>query len=330
MQTLRSTLAKALLLGGLSLALPAQAQPDTQPIAAEMAPRAVSSLLTAITPVGDQRLVVIGAHGDILLSDDAGKSWRQVEVPVNSLLTAVSFVDAQTGWAVGHDAVILKTTDGGQSWALLQFEPEQDALLDVMFTDAENGFAIGAYGKLMRSHDGGTSWEDMENEITDEGLHLNKLTRLNDGRLLLVGEAGLIAVSSDGGETWQRSELDYEGSLFAIQPHGAHGALIAGLRGHVFVSSNAGHADWKPFDVAEEQSIFSIRPYQQGYLMVGLNSSAQRIDARGKITTLTLTPQADEAAPAQSREDAAFADVLVLNDRIITVGDEGVRHWAVR
>ena len=89
------------------------------------APAAVHSLLLDVARAGE-RLVAVGERGHVLLSDDAGRSWRQARtVPSRTMLTAVAFVDASHGWAVGHDEIILCTADGGETWrtAGLQGEP---------------------------------------------------------------------------------------------------------------------------------------------------------------------------------------------------------------
>ena len=75
--------------------------------------------LVAVSQVG-RRLVAVGDHGIVVLSDD-GETWRQASsVPVDGLLTALSFIDERQGWAVGHGGVLLHTEDGGETWALQQ------------------------------------------------------------------------------------------------------------------------------------------------------------------------------------------------------------------
>jgi photosystem II stability/assembly factor-like uncharacterized protein len=74
-----------------------------------------TSHLGAIARAGE-RLVSVGVRGLIIISDDAGQSWRQVASPVNSDLVAVRFISPKQGWAGGHDGVILSTLDGGQTW----------------------------------------------------------------------------------------------------------------------------------------------------------------------------------------------------------------------
>lgn len=91
-----------------------------------------------------QRLVAVGDHGVIVLSDD-GATWRQAHsVPVDGLLTALSFVDERQGWAVGHGGVVLHTEDGGETWALLPPLEDRPVLLSVWFENARHGVVVGA------------------------------------------------------------------------------------------------------------------------------------------------------------------------------------------
>ena len=84
-------------------------------------PRAVPALHVAHASTAEvlgvafagRRIVSVGDHGVVLLSDDAGKTWRQARsVPVDSALASVAFVDDKRGWAVGHAGVVLASADG--------------------------------------------------------------------------------------------------------------------------------------------------------------------------------------------------------------------------
>src|SRR5689334_19915327 len=93
-------------------AAPLQAVPAVQ---ASNASRAV--MLDAVW--AGERVVAVGDHGVVLLSDDHGKRFHQANsVPLSTPLTGVSFVDAKRGWAVGHWGAILASTDGGESWQI--------------------------------------------------------------------------------------------------------------------------------------------------------------------------------------------------------------------
>ena len=119
---------------------PAAAALDRLDRPAALEPAAVHSLMLGVARAGD-RLVAVGERGHVLLSDDAGNSWRQAKsVPSQTLLTAVAFADPQRGWAVGHDELILHTADGGETWATQHYAPAaEQPLLDLWFTDASNG-----------------------------------------------------------------------------------------------------------------------------------------------------------------------------------------------
>jgi photosystem II stability/assembly factor-like uncharacterized protein len=107
-------LAAAVACGQGSLAAGAGFQ-DPLNVPAQQSALASRSLLTGVARAGP-RLVAVGQRGHILVSDDAGATWKQASVPVSSDLTAVFFVNDLKCWAVGHDGVILHTTDGGLTW----------------------------------------------------------------------------------------------------------------------------------------------------------------------------------------------------------------------
>jgi len=238
----------------------------------EPAPLASRSLLLDVTRAGN-RLVAVGDRGHILLSDDEGGSWRQVIVPTRAMLTGVSFGDDRHGWAVGHDGVILATIDGGQTWS--RQDPGEDletVFLDVYFSDPLHGLTVGAYGKGRLTIDGGKSWQPAS-PVPDE-VHINQAAAADD-TLYLAGESGTLLVSTearnswprlalpydgsifdvkstggksaaapDGRTAWRKLAVPYEGSLFGVVPLGGKSLLTYGLRGHVYVSEDAG-ATWE-------------------------------------------------------------------------------------
>lgn len=73
------------------------------------------AFLNGVATAG-KRIVGVGQLGQIVYSDDSGKSWTQAGVPVSSDLLAVYFPTAQKGWAVGHDGIVLHSADAGATW----------------------------------------------------------------------------------------------------------------------------------------------------------------------------------------------------------------------
>jgi photosystem II stability/assembly factor-like uncharacterized protein len=229
-----------------SVSTPSPASADTlgQDGPAELAPLAAQSLLLSIAPAGDQRLVVCGERGHILLSDDQGSTWCQVPVPTRATLNAVHFADARHGFAVGHLGTILRTTDAGESWQKLDSGLPRDAvLLDVLSLSPNDAIAVGAYGLYLRTRDAGATWT--REEPQSEQYHFNRIVRAPDGAFFLVGEAGTILRSLDGGASWEPVPAPYEGSFFGLVPLVDGQLLVHGLRGRAFRSTNGG-AGWQP------------------------------------------------------------------------------------
>lgn len=234
--------------------------PTPTTISAMPSSLASKSLLLDIAVVGDSQLVAVGHHGHIITSND-GEHWQQANVPVQTTLTSVYFVNEQLGWAVGHDATILHSKDGGLNWQIQQFLPAlEKPLLDVYFENAQQGIAIGAYGQFFRTLNGGKTWQSefhQEFLIEDDIEYLNELKAEDDEayldevafilphfnrivvqgqNLFLMGEIGLLAQSDNFGKHWQQFDNFYQGSFFASTPTENGRLLVAGLRGHVFLS----------------------------------------------------------------------------------------------
>ncbi|MFQ6371066.1 WD40/YVTN/BNR-like repeat-containing protein [Shewanella sp. YIC-542] len=269
-------------------------------ITGQQQPLAAKSLVLDITPVGNN-LMAVGERGHILrLSPDG--SWQQLLSPTRNLLTRIIFIDQQQGWAVGHDATVLHSVDGGDSWQQ-QYHSQTLArpLLDVHFRDEQNGLAVGAYGLFLRTHDGGQHWQrEFHGELLGEDdrqylqqlqtedpeayqqesdsilPHFNRLLALSDGRLLLVGEMGLAAVSDDFGQHWQRLDIGYQGSLFAaLEAQGQ--VYVAGLRGNLFVS-DVTLQHWQPIPLSQQATINGMAQLGEQLWLTGNSGVVIQLD----------------------------------------------------
>ncbi|WP_293370662.1 YCF48-related protein [Nevskia sp.] len=307
---------------------PAEAEaaaPAAKPITArpsEMAVKATSNPLLKVVSTGKQ-FVAVGAHGHVLTSAD-GKDWKQVASPVDALLTSVTFADAQHGWAVGHDATILATSDGGATWKLQNFQPDLGKpLFDVIFFDPQNGLAVGAYGLMLTTSDGGASWTQVPvNPVTEGERHFNALTRLGDGSLMVVGEAGLIGLSPDRGQTWTKIAGPYESSLFCVIAAGDKGALIGGLRGNSFFTADVAAAAWSKIETGTDQSLFGMAAIPGDKVaMVGLNATLLIFDTAGKTRLVPITDRAG------NKQTDTLSWVMPIRDgTLLVVGDAGVQR----
>lgn len=249
--------------------------------------------LSGIAVQGSTALAV-GVRGTILLSQDGGKNWKQVEVPVSADLTTVRFSAPGVAWALGHDGVVLRTGDGGRSWIRVMDGRSLTTLMNKHYTqllDAGNkdatevlveiergigqsatpgvlpypfldirigsdgeGFLAGAFGLLLRTTDGGKSWEPL----------LEKAA--NDRRMHLYAlEQGADGTMYLAGEQGLLRRYDRTAGRFTelASPYTgtffglkASGSSLAafGLRGNAFVSSDNA-VTWKALPLGGAASV---------------------------------------------------------------------------
>ncbi len=299
---------------------------------------ASKSLLLDIALIGKEKVVAVGQHGHILLSDD-GEQWQQANVPVQSTLTSVYFFNEKLGWAVGHDATILHTQDGGQNWNIQQYLPElEKPLFDIFFKNPQQGIAVGAYGQVFRSEDGGNSWSsefhqeflspddiDYLEEIKaeDEVAYLDEISFIlphfnglvQEGRTLyLLGEIGLLAKSNDYGMTWQPFDNFYQGSFFALARTQKGSLLVSGLRGHVFRSIENG-AIWDEIDTDTTALLNDI-----------VFASNDRIFVLGNNGMLLMSTDDGESFSQRVQKDGKTLIAGVwFKEQLLAVSDVGIK-----
>jgi hypothetical protein len=146
-------------------------------------PCAIYLELNSVVPDGRKIVVAGDLHGSsatlgsiLLLSDDAGATWREPAARIRgSSLDQLQFYSPQTGWAAGEtqyplprDAFFLLTTDGGASWRQRAVDEEGSpgAVQRFWFDSAQHGEVIIDAGKASasgryvtwESDTGGESW----------------------------------------------------------------------------------------------------------------------------------------------------------------------------
>lgn len=220
-------------------------RPEMRVVAAEHVPAAATSMILSATLAGT-RIVAVGDHGVVMLSDDSGKSFRQADsVPVSSTLTAVSFVDATHGWAVGQWGVVLYTADGGKNWTLQRSDLTVDQpLFSVYFKNAKEGWAVGLWSLMLHTVDGGATWRNMQvppppgAKKADRNLY--RIFADSAGKLIIASEQGRVIQSADDGATWNYIETGYTGSFWTGVALQDGVLLLGGLRGTIYRSIDGG------------------------------------------------------------------------------------------
>ena len=353
----RRTLLKALAAGGLlpvaGVAAAAVPFRDVLETPAQKSPLAARGLVSGLTRAG-KRLVAVGQRGHVLLSDDAGKTWQQADVPVSADLVAACFPNEQTGWAVGHDGVILASKDGGLSWSLqldglranaavaadikqkaaaqpqsetykaLLAEAARNAelgadkpFLDVWFADERTGYAVGAYNLAFRTDDGGATWTPWFDR-TDNPKFLNLYAiRPAGGQLFIVGETGLVLKLDPAAQRFRAVAVPYPGTLLGIVGD-SNTLLVYGLRGQAFRSEDAG-SSWTKVNAALPATIVAGAALTDQLVLADVSGRLSRSFDGGR----TFQP----VAAAPSMMVAGIVDAG--NGRLALAGARGVAMTAL-
>lgn len=261
------------LLGGIPAYGDAAVFRDPLDTPAEETRRAATGLMLAVARAGG-RLVAVGELGRIVISEDDGRNWRQVPVPVSTDLTAVHFPTTRQGWAVGHGGAVLHSVDGGLSWtrqldgrdaasllrahySRLRDSGDADAarflavvendfangpelpFLSVWFRNQDEGFVVGAFGLILATTDGGRHWQPwMERVENPDELHLTAIAGVGDD-VFIVGEQGRVWKLDAAAHRFTQQRTPYEGTLFGIAGDRA-GIVAFGLRGNAVRSADGG------------------------------------------------------------------------------------------
>jgi len=214
---------------------------------------------------GSGQAWAVGHFGTILHSPDGGLSWKpqefQAEFPegtpeaemgvisdaekenegaaVEARLNAVAFADDQRGWIAGEFGMVLHTVDGGRTWKR-QPSASGKLLFALHVLDKNRLLAAGSEGTFMETGDGGKSWK-----AADPGTqqHILGLYPAGD-RLYLVGRDGLVMVREGQGQPFKRLSAGLYTWLMTVGFFDENTGLVAGGRGHMLQTSDAGES-WK-------------------------------------------------------------------------------------
>ena len=296
--------------------------------------QAEKAVLLGAAVTGNGRLVAVGERGLVLLSDDDGATWRQVAVPVSVTLTAVRFAGGLDGVAVGHGGVVLTSGDGGEHWTLrlegrraaelalesarasadaalfesaglLVEEGPDKPFLDVALGESGRILAVGAYGLAFVSEDFGQSWTSWMARLDNPmGMHFYAVRQRGD-TLLLAGERGLVLHSADGGASFTRLEVPYQGSLFTAELPRDGEIVLAGLKGNLLRSVDGGQS-WQQLDGAAAASFTASTLGADGVLYL-VNQAGQVLGLqRDALVQLKPRSHCSQRHTAGQRRKASY------------------------
>jgi photosystem II stability/assembly factor-like uncharacterized protein len=200
----------------------------------------VEKHLFAVDFADAQHGVVVGDWGVVLTTRDGGGTWENHSLEHDVILNDVSMIDANTGYVAGEVGTVLRTTDGGRTWTPLQTGVDK-TLFGIDFDDAQRGWVVGIDALILQTEDGGQTWKVLNGSTEIRELEQVGFSSAYENPSLyavqvvgdfgvVVGDAGAVFLSRDGGRTWARRPSPEQGGpkwfrALSLVP-GTHGAIV--------------------------------------------------------------------------------------------------------
>ncbi len=209
--------------------------------------------LDAIWFIDETTGFAAGSNGAFVKTEDGGKTWVAVDLPVPCMST-VRFADSNVGYAAGNFGALYRTEDGGKTWVQQAAGITEGWITSVAVVDASKAYFTTDDG-LYATTDGGKTWTKVVDAIappTDVAVG-------DDGYVWLVGK-GYIYRSSNG-KDFEIVEVAPPVDWSAVV---TNSAVYAGGDAGAFYQSTDQGDTWEQEDVGTEQDITGMDHNEDG------------------------------------------------------------------
>lgn len=147
--------------------------------------------------------------------------WQKVESNNNGILKGIDFYDGMFGMIVIRNSLILQTTDGGNSWNNQEIG-DLAVLNDISLISSTTAIAVGIEA-IFKTTNGGNYWQ----RINTGSDTISSLLNINFANSTIgmaagiaypdtISQQGIILITLDAGETWQRRNNGIEHPLSCV------------------------------------------------------------------------------------------------------------------
>lgn len=199
-------------------------------------------------------------------------SWRLLSSGDHSHtlgIFSVSFSDRSNGWLV-TPAQLRRTSNGGHSWIDTRSR-EDETYLDMTWVDGRTGWIVGSQNKngtrsalILRTIDAGISWQEQR---VEGAQRLTSIT-FSGRNLGWVAGVGVIANTTDAGETWAVQYTGSESILWSIANLDSQRAFAVGESGTILFTVDGG-ITWNRKPTELTSTLFRVRVFDHSGWIVG-------------------------------------------------------------
>ncbi len=199
--------------------------------------------------VNENKGWIVGSKGTFLITDDGGRSWKQNKKFTEDNIRDVYFSDEKTGWLLCERNIynlgdlppsyLMKTVDGGASWEKINLTEGKDRIVRFFFAGEDFGFAVGESGTFLAMQNDKKTWNKYPLPVRYLMLG-GKFTDNLHGSL--VGSAGTILFTEDGGMSWNQAKLvnNPKTKLASIFFVDQKTGWTVGEQGEIYFTNNGG------------------------------------------------------------------------------------------
>ena len=217
----------------------------------------------------DANFIVCGTRpGEIFISEDDGASWIRSNLNAGTecwfinttRITSIHFdpVDTDTIWLTIEIDGVFRSSDRGRTWVRLVNGLADCDTHDLVFIDDDHGnrkILCSTEAGLHKSHDNGETWTLVPVDCAPWLYWRSIKHRADHGDVVLAsvgdkpsGEAGVMLISKDQGETWKQATLSepVNSTIWTIATHPSNPMLLyfATIFGQIYRSEDGGES-WK-------------------------------------------------------------------------------------
>jgi len=168
--------------------------------------------LSNISFINKNQGIICGGFGYLAKTNDGGRTWTKLNVGTNQTFMSAFMLNEQNFYTARLE--MFATTNSGTTFKKIESLPSTSTIFAIQFFNSTTGVIIRG-GSLLKSSDSGNTWTAINNDLN----LLNDLQQTS----ALVGyasggytsdssDAGQIAKTIDGGETWTKT-LDSDSNL---------------------------------------------------------------------------------------------------------------------
>lgn len=223
--------------------------------------------------------VAVGAGGEILITQNDGKTWQPAAAPAPLGLLGVD-IKGSLSIAVGQGGAVL-VRDGGTDWKKRE-SGSTERLFSVAINSKGYAVTVGAFGTVLSSLDRGKNWKviaphwaQFSDAEQGDGFqpHIYGVNVDDAGVITIVGELGSILRTNNDGAKWvllhkgdsvTRKET---ASLFALDMRTDGVAYAVGQEGMILKSSDGG-STWLQLNSGTQAILLGVCSSAKGGVVV--------------------------------------------------------------